>query len=113
MLTRRLFYICAAILCLAATYHLGATNATAAKPGPSYQCFGFGPHGSYAVKDRTLYRADPTGTVQRFPVPVPGTAKPIACGESAGIEAVILANGHVWLWDGNNVQWKSGGSLPQ
>ena len=112
MLAKKLFYASAALFLLAA-YHLGATNAKAARPGPLYQCFGLGAHGSYGVKDRFLYRADPFGPAYRFSLPVPGTATPIECGESAGIEAVILDNGDVWLWDGGNVRWRSGGSFPQ
>lgn len=112
MFAKRLFYVCAALLCLAAAYLLGSTSAKAAKPG-LYQCFGLAEHGSYGVKDRFLYRADPSGPAYRFSLPVPGTATPIECGESAGIEAVILDNGDVWLWDGGNVRWRSGGSFPQ
>ena len=104
-------FVCAGIFLLALSYHLGATNATAAKPGTFYQCFGLGAHGSYGVKDRFLYRADPAGPAYRYSLPVPGTATPIECGESAGIEAVILDNGEVWLWDGGS--WRSGGSFPQ
>lgn len=69
--------------------------------------------GSYEVKDRFSYRVDPFGPALCFPLPVPGTATPIECGESAGIEAVIVDNGDVGLWDGGNVRWRSGGSFPQ
>jgi len=112
MFAKRFFFICAGFLCLALAYQLGASKAPAAKPS-SYQCFGSGAHGSYGVKDRFLYRADPSGPAYRFALPVPGTATPIACSESAGIEAVILDNGQVWLWDGSNVRWTTGGSFPQ
>jgi hypothetical protein len=32
MLTKRFFYVCAGLLCLALAYHLGASSATAARP---------------------------------------------------------------------------------
>jgi hypothetical protein len=33
MVAKRFFYVCAGFLSLAFAYHLGASNATAAKPG--------------------------------------------------------------------------------
>ena len=113
MFAKKLLHASAALFFLAAACSMGANVAKTAKPGPAYQSFGLAAHGAYAVRGRFLYRADPSGPAYRFPLPLPGTATPIACGESAGIETVILDNGDVWLWDGSNVQWRSGGSFPQ
>ena len=113
MFARRFFYVCAGLLCLALAYHLGATTATAGRPSTRLQCVAVSSGGSYAVKDRYLYKVHFPNPIYQFTAPVPGLSEPIACGANeVGNPSVILDNGEVWSWDGGG-GWMLSGTFPQ
>jgi hypothetical protein len=100
MFARKFFFVCAGLLCLAITYHFGASSAKAAKPGPPI----IAAYANYPITvaciDRTVYMRDvynPQG-LRTFPS-VPGTEPVIAVGYNTtfyGITA-MLSNGDTYM----------------
>ena len=102
MFAKRFFFVCAGLLCLAITYHLGARNAGAHEPS-FMDCASFGDgYSPVAVVDRQLFYSDG----RRIGDPVPGTSPVVACGANG----VVLANGEAWRWGGSG--WYLMGTFP-
>ena len=86
--TRKFFFVCAGILCLAAAYHLGATSTGAQSVGGAFvglsynldsKCFALTSTGdvwkisSNAINPGTLY-PEYFGNILSGPVPIEGTS---------------------------------------
>ena len=94
MVAKQFFFVCAGFLCLAFAYHLGATNATAAKPGSTIIAAECDWPVAVACVDRTVYVLDVTNPqgLRKY-LSVPGTDPVIAVnynGPSNHITAMLL-----------------------
>ena len=99
MFAKRLFYVSASILCLVATYHLGASNAKAAKPGATVIAAECDWPVAVGCVDRTVYVLDVTNPqgLRNYPS-VPGTDPVIAVNYSGASNAitVMISNGNAY-----------------
>jgi len=96
---KRFFYVCAGFLCLAFAYHLGASNATAAKPGSTIVAAECNYPITVACIDRTVYMRDlnsPQGL--RIYPSVPGTEPITAVGYNTAFFQItaMLSNGNTY-----------------
>ena len=108
MFAKRFFYVCAGFLCLAFAYHLGASNATAAKPGSTIIAAVCDYPITVACIDRTVYMRDlynPQG-LRTFPS-VPGTEPIMAVGYNTTFYQItaMLSNGDTYGTALNGGTW--------
>jgi len=109
MTARKFFYVCAGMLMLALSYHLGASSATAQIGGP-IECAGITSGLATGVIGRYVYimsRSEPVRLLASLPVP--GTSRVIACET----DMVVLENGEVWFWSPfSGGEWTLVGNFP-
>lgn len=98
-MAKRFFYVCAGLLCLALTYHLGARRSSA-QAGLGIEGGNLGTWNTCAV-GRTFYYQ--VGGLF-VPEPIPGTDRVVATGGAP--VRVMLENGDVYVYPGD----PSGGS---
>jgi len=98
-MARKFFYVCAGLFLLTLAYHLGATSAQAQFVVDGASVGGDGIPS--AAVGRTLY-VGVSGTP--VPVPIPGTSRVIATSD-ANQGFVLLENGDVFNWQGENNGW--------
>ena len=106
-MVKKFFFACVGFLCIALAYHLGARSAES-QSIPAADCFGVAPgHGAAAVVGRTMYiknaGIEPTVTSPQ----IPGSARVVACAPYI----VLLENGDVYSWTGNDQPWDYNGAL--
>jgi hypothetical protein len=100
MVTKRFFFICAGILCLALAYHFGAQSATAQGGLVASSVNGGPASGLWAVVvGRTVVIRNGSGGLPptSIPEPVPGTEAIMSVDAlDLNYATVILANGDTW-----------------
>jgi hypothetical protein len=101
---RSFFFVCLGILCIVASYHLGARSAGAQAPS-GVECVNVDGGRGFAVIGGYSYITSGVGTVSRIPVPVPG--RTVACL----YETVLLDSGQVWVYSEGD-GWTLNGTLP-
>ncbi len=111
MVTKRFFYVCAGLLCLALAHHLGARSTTAQasasiEAAACYDVPGIVYDVKVAVINRMVYELGGSGPRLAIAEPIPGAAKVIA----VGIRGVILEDGEIWSHDTDT--WELEGVFP-
>jgi hypothetical protein len=108
--SKRIFYLCGAILCLAVAYHLGAVQAVAQSPvrveAVSIQNVSGGGLRASGVVNRKFYYVQ-DGIVHPYAEPIPGKDRIVA--SDPGFITVVLENGDWLQWNGG--QWVKIGNL--
>jgi len=111
-MAKKFFYVCAGLLMLALSYHLGANTATAQGgtviEGASLQFVAGAPEGNRASAcvNRIWRWMGPGGVPREFPVPVPGSSRIVATDPW---QNVLLENGDWFQYSGG--AWAYMGNL--
>ena len=91
-MARKFCYICAGMLMLALSYHVGANTATAQVAG-TFECASYSGNAAWAVAGHHLYflnNSHPAAFVDYGPLP--NATRAVACGPLG----VVLEDGSVW-----------------
>ena len=105
-MARKFFYVCAGMLMLALSYHLGATTATAQAAG-SLECASYSGNAAWAVAGHHLYYLSNSAPREFVDYgPLPNATRAVACGPLG----VVLEDGSVW--QSSFGEWVQFGQFP-
>ena len=100
------FLVCGGIFLLTLSWQMGAQNATA-QTATAFDCVGFNGGDAYAVVGRTLVWERSGNGTPYSSVPIPGTARAIACSSGS----VLLEDGAIYTIATSNGDWSYRGNL--